>query len=128
MPGSPVTGSGDLPSALDPNSESHVNVTAVRDSDLIITGFEPISKADSYFPSSGFWINGTTLEGFGYGVLEEHDAPPGPFPYSRLTTYIAPNSSTINIYHQLSATVIAEAVYQDAIGGWESNNITILTS
>ena len=78
------------------------------------------------------WVNGARAQIF--SVYDGDDGEPllgdpaTPFPYSSLAFYKPMNSSTKYLYHQLNATVIAEEIWEEEIGSWRSNNITILTT
>lgn len=73
-----------------------------------------------------FWVNGLTLEAF---LSSSLDPPPvSPFPFTRLASAAVVGSNSLYLYHQINETTIAEDQYEEVIGQWTSNNITIKTS
>ena len=121
-----------LPMSVDSPGQmtTHVNISALQNFDVAIDDWSrPIDGGFSLFPCGGYWINGTTENRFGdVPSFLVHSPPAGPFPYSRLATYLPSNGTETFLYHQLNATVIAEDFLNEAIGNWGSNNITILTT
>ena len=117
--------------AAGPLGTEHVNTTATRGSDFVTTvlgGVDtPDTRINSYiFSERGFWVNQTTIDSFGYD--SDMTLPGGSYPYSKLAALLpATPGPAMSIYHQLSTTVIAEEVWNEASGAWSSNNITILT-
>ena len=116
-----------------------MNTTAVKSSDIMI--LEPAFVSDMLrtTPPSALretiWVNGSRLASFrgpSYDSDDDTTIPKMKFPYSRLTGYTTTTSSILAadyfIYHQLSATVIAEEVFDAGVGNWASNNITIMTT
>ena len=109
-----------------------INATQFRNSDLAIT---TLSSGDQGIiplacPFGGFWVDQENLNAFGIESSSSGGSLPlGPFPYSRLATYLSgpPNSSTVTVYHQFNATMIVEETWDSVVAGWSSSNITIST-
>ena len=105
-----------------------VSNTAVKDSDWIFisVGVEGsmIDDVESYL----FWVNGTRLSPLStsQGSVMMTAAPIiSPFPFTRLAATSPLGSTAFYLYHQISAGVFAEDVWDKAIGSWSSSNVSI---
>lgn len=54
--------------------------------------------------------------------------PEASFPYTRMASTFAKNSTSSYLYHQITDTTFAEELWDGTSGFWISNNITIDTA
>ena len=110
---------------------SHTNTNAYPGFDFSIDLFEQVDlefPIGLVVPAGGFWVNGTALDTFSkFDSKSFYGLPSSVFLYPRLATCAPANDTGFYIYHQLSATVIAEEKCDHSIGNWEASNITIMT-
>ena len=82
-----------------------------------------ITSGGAYDADYGFFVNGSSL--VGYGFLNPLESPISPFPFVRLASSTPTNSSVFFLYHQMNEAVLAEDMYDTSIGHWISTNVTV---
>ena len=79
----------------------------------------------------GLWVNGSTLSIFpvssGNGPTAEKNIG-SPFPFKRLASITAVNSTNFYLYHQINETTFAEDFWETDVGEWTASvNVSIKT-
>ena len=98
-----------------------------RLSDIVQPGL--FSDNLAVVPLCAAWVNGTALAPLCPPDVPSHPqaAPTSPYPFKRLATTSAPNSTIFYIYHQLDDMTFAEDEWSQLNGGWTTSNISIST-
>ena len=105
-----------------------IDVAAIEKSDWVQIVVGNLSSFNDLWPYY-LWVNGTTLSSFYDPDVSMFNNPPtSAFPYTRLAATTTDGSTAFYLYHQINESIIAEDVWDRALGSWSSSTINIATA